>query len=110
MQELTDRADATTPLITAYYAATYDASFRFNVILVLNQKIKAKKLNSKDLESVTQCLLDSLKDASPLVRSEALWGLGLTRNKAFASSVEALLKDPDESVRNEAAITAGLLR
>lgn len=110
MQELTDRADATTPLITAYYAATYDASFRFNVILMLNQKIKAKKLNSKDLESVSQCLLDSLKDSSPLVRGEALWGLGLTRNKAFTSSVKALLKDPDESVRNEAAITAGLLQ
>lgn len=110
MQELTNRPDATTPLITAYYSATYDASFRFNVILVLNQKIKAKKLNSKDLDSVSQCLVDSLKDSSPLVRGEALWGLGLTRNKAFASSVKALLKDPDESVRNEAAITAGLLQ
>ena len=110
MQELTDRADATTPLITAYYSATYDASFRFNVILVLNQKIKAKKLNSKDLESVSQCLLDSLKDSSHLVRGEALWGLGLIRNKAFAPAVQALLKDADESVRNEAAITAGLLK
>lgn len=110
MQELTDRNDSTTPLITAYYAATYDASFRFNVILTLNQKLKSKKLNNADTDSVTQCLLDGLKDSSPLVRGESVWGLGLTRNKKFASAVNALLNDSDASVRNEAAITAQLLR
>ena len=110
MQELTDRAEATTPLITAYYAATYDAAFRFNVILTLNQKLKSKKPNNADTEAITQCLVDSLKDTSPLVRSEALWGIGLTRNKKFASAVNALLNDSDAAVRNEAAITAGLLR
>ena len=110
MQELTDRNDATTPLITAYYAATYDASFRFNVILTLNQKLKSKKLNNADTDAVTQCLLDGLKDSSSLVRSESVWGLGLTRNKKFAPAVNALLNDSDASVRNEAAITAQLLR
>ena len=110
MQALIDSTDATTPLISAYYAATYDATFRFNVILLLNQKIKSKKLISADIDAISQCLLDSLKDSSPLVRSEALWGLGLTRNKKFAPAVNVLLKDSDAAVRNEAAITAGLLR
>ena len=110
MQELTDRADATAPLITAYYAAPYDATFRFNIMVLLNQKLKSKKLSATDTDAVAQCLLDSLKDSSALVRGEALWGLGVSRNKKFAPAVNALLQDPDPSVRSEAAATARLLR
>ena len=110
MQELTDRADATAPLITAYYAAPYDATFRFNIMVLLNQKLKSKKLSATDTDAVAQCLLDSLKDSSALVRGEALWGLGVSRNKKFAPAVNALLQDPDPSVRSEAGATARLLR
>ena len=110
MQELTERADATAPLITAYYAAPYDATFRFNIMVLLNQKLKSKKLSATDTDAVAQCLLDSLKDSSALVRGEALWGLGVSRNKKFAPAVNALLQDPDPSVRSEAAATARLLR
>jgi len=110
MQALTDRADATAPLIAAYYAAPYDATFRFNIMVLLNQKLKSKKLSPTDTDAVTQCLLDSLKDSSALVRGEALWGLGVSRNKKFAPAANELLQDPDPSVRSEAAATARLLR
>jgi hypothetical protein len=110
IQELIDRTDTTLPMIKAYYAAANDATFRFNVILLLNQKIKVNSLGSLDMEATEQCLLDALKDNSPLVRGEALWGLGQTRNKKWAPAVNALLSDPDAAVRSEAQITSSLLR
>ena len=110
IQELIDRRDATMPLVTAYYAATKEETFRFNVILLLNQKIKMQTLQPTELEAVSQCLVDALKDTSALVRGEALWGLGMTRNKKWASAVNALLNDPDSAVRSEAQITSSVLR
>lgn len=110
IQEIIDRSDVTVPLIKAYYAATNDATFRFNVILLLNQKIKTNKIDNLELDAISQCLLDGLKDNSPLVRGEALWGLGQTRNKKWAPAVNALLNDPDAAVRSEAQMTANILR
>ena len=110
IQEIIDRADTTMPLIKAYYAASNDATFRFNVILLLNQKIKSHRLGTQEMNATEQCLLDSLKDNSPFVRGEALWGLGQTRNKRWAPAVNALLNDPDAAVRSEAQITLSILR
>jgi hypothetical protein len=110
IQEIINRPDTTQPLIKAYYTAVNDATFRFNVILLLNQKIKTDSLGPLEMDAAVQCLLDGLKDSSPLVRGEALWGLGQTRNKKWAPAVNTLLNDPDAAVRSEAQITSNLLR
>jgi hypothetical protein len=110
IQQLIDKDDTTRPLIAAYYGAPNDATFRFNVVLLLNQKIKGRRLGAVDIDATIQCLVDALKDTSPLVRGEALWGLGQTGNKKWASAVQVLLSDPDPAVRSEATSTYQLLR
>lgn len=108
LKEIERREGGVAELTAAYRADQDDPVFRFNIIVLLNRKLKTQTLTltAADKEAIANCLLDSLKDTSAWVRTEGVWGLRFVGNGKHLGAVNALLNDADGYVRNEAAGTA----
>lgn len=106
LKEIERREGGVAELAAAYRADQDDPVFRFNIILLLNRKLKTQTLTAADKDAIANCLVDSLKDTSSWVRTEGVWGLRFVGNGRHLDAVNALLNDADGNVRNEAAGTA----
>lgn len=109
MEELERRENVVLKLAMAYYADQDDGLFRFSLVILLNQKLRSGKLGIQDKAVVERCLVRSLRDKEPWVRTEGVWGLQFTKNRALELEVRPLLDDPDEEVRSYAEQTLRVL-
>ena len=100
-KELMLRDDAIFTLVDAYNTGGDDL-FRFNVIIILNH---IKPLTDAQRDAISQCLCRAVKDTSPWVRTEAVWGLGLSPEPVSVPVIIPLLDDPDPHVVNEAILS-----
>jgi hypothetical protein len=104
VNQIIDDKNIINPLVSAYHADTNDDLFRFNIIMILNKKLRSH-VSDKEKDLIGNCLLESLKDSSPWVKTEAVWGLGFIAEKKFVPMIMPLLDDKDDNVVNEAILT-----
>lgn len=89
LSELNRRQGTAAELVAAYYADKSDGIFRFNLIMLLSQKLKMRQIDPVDMEFVGTCLIDALKDASAEVRREAVYGLRFMRGKKYEAAANS---------------------
>ena len=107
--ELEQRDGAIPALVAAYYADKDDSLFRFNIIMVLSHKLKDGKFSAHERDIVGNCLVDSLKESDPWIKTEGVWGLRFTRDKKYEAAARTLVNDSDKWVSSEARQSAAYL-
>lgn len=73
--ELSRRENTIPTLVSAYYGDIEDGLYRFNIIMLLNQKLSDEDFNVEKGNAIAKCLVDSLKDTDGRVRAEGIRGL-----------------------------------
>lgn len=101
VKELVVRDGIVIDLIRAYEQGGDDL-YRFNLIVILNHRTT---LSDAERTAIVQCLHRAIKDRSPWVRTEAVFGLGFVGTSRSIPAVIPLLDDQDANVINEAIIT-----
>jgi len=100
--------EANTEAIAAEYRRDEgDRLYRFNVILVLVNKIPMA--SDADRAIIAATLLSATEDDHFWVRTEAAYGLGELRDVRYASALRSLLQDDEEQVRTVALRALGKL-
>ena len=105
VKELMVRQKIVPELIGAYYQGGDDL-YRFNLIVILNHR---SALSDLDRMAIVTCLERALKDSSAWVRTEAVWGLGISGSVQLVPSIVPLLDDPDPNVVNETILSLAKL-
>ncbi|MBW8370844.1 MAG: HEAT repeat domain-containing protein [Thiobacillus sp.] len=110
LKEIERRKGHVAELAAAYHAEKNDPVFRFNIVMILSHKLEDGTLLPGERDAIGKCLLDSLRDPSAWVRTEAVWGLRFTDDSKYLDAVKALEKDPDPYVQSEASTTASQIQ
>ena len=105
VKELMVRPEIVPDLVSAYDHGGDDL-FRFNVIVILNNR---SALSETDKNDILQCLERAVNDSSPWTRTEAVWGLGHLGAAQIIPSIISLLDDPNPKVVNEAILSLAKL-
>jgi hypothetical protein len=106
LQELRMR-DGVLPAVAQALPSEIDPVVRFNLVMLVNDQLQGHRLQPADRAAAGALLLKATRDAHHWVRTEAIWGLRFTGDKAFiAPALQLAENDPDRMVRVEAAATA----
>jgi hypothetical protein len=100
VKELVVRDGIVLALIHAYDRGDDDL-YRFNLIVILNHR---STLSDAERDAIVQCLQRAIKDTSPWVRTEAVFGLGFLGTSRSIPAIIPLLDDQDVNVINEAIL------
>jgi hypothetical protein len=95
-------------LIRAYWSDSADPLFRFNIMMILNEKA-ASSTDVVERRRIARCFRDALRDGAAWVRTEAVWGLGALRMPQFVADIIPLLDDADKHVVNETILALSKL-
>jgi hypothetical protein len=91
LQELKRRPSDIAALVAAYYAEKNDDVFRFNIIMILNNKSR-DGFSPEEASLIAQCFVDALSDSSSLVRAEASWQDYMLGDHIYNPAVQQLLR------------------
>jgi HEAT repeat protein len=92
--------------LTRAYDRGGDDLYRFNLIVILNHR---STLSDLERAAIVQCLYHAIKDTSPWVRTEAVFGLGFLGTPRSIPIIIPLLDDQDQNVVNETILTLAKL-
>ncbi len=102
IKELIVKSGIFAELQKAYQEYENDELARFNIIIVLNHKKARSKIEKQLLE---ETLLFAVMDSSEWVRTEAIWGVGLSGDIKAAPFIIPTLDDASPLVVNEAILS-----
>lgn len=105
VKELLARPEIVPDLVSAYDHGGDDL-FRFNLIVILNNR---SALSETDKNDILQCLGRAVNDSSAWTRTEAVWGLGYSGAAQMIPTIIPLLDDPNPNVVNEAILSLARL-
>lgn len=71
----------------AFYENTRDEKIRFNILLIVDKKIREEKLMDGDGEAAVALLRDVMRDGNPWIQTEGVYALG---NAGGADNVKAI--------------------
>ena len=114
IRELGRRPGDVTALVRACRDKKNEAPFHFNLLAILNHKMntnyESRPLDDEEKMAISNCLVDSLKHESAMVRTEAVWGLAFFRDPRHEAVVSPLLQDSDANVVREAKTTMDIIQ
>ena len=102
IKELIVKTGIFAELQKAYQEYENDDLARFNIIIVLNHKKARSKIEKKLME---ETLLFAVMDSSEWVRTEAIWGVGLSGDVKAAPVIIPALDDASPIVVNEVILS-----
>ena len=83
----------------AYRKHPKDDLQRFNLVVIMALKLRAKNLTPEEIPIVTECLREALKDAHPWVIADALYGLVGIAKETDRPKLLLLQQNANEDVR-----------
>jgi hypothetical protein len=100
VNELIAKSGNVEALISSYRSDDSDYLFRFNIIMILNEKTELASFSKKKAE-IAKGLSFALSDPSPWVRTEAVWGIGRLGYDTYVPDIIPFIDDLDDNVVNE---------
>jgi hypothetical protein len=92
------------PAATTYFAQSQDDVLRFNLVLILGQKVRDGGLDPQERKAAVDFLAGCLKDGNPWIKTEAVFALGNAHAQGALPEIRRCLDDPNPTVVYHAAL------